>query len=166
MGAPEVLPKRYRAALVGGGFIGPVHAEALRRIGVEVAGLLDLTPELARASAARIGVTKVYDTLDDLVADGSVDVVHIASPNAAHYAQAKRVLEAGKHVVCEKPLATTSKETAELVALAKSRPKQAAAVNYNVRFYPLCHEMRDRVARGDIGRVLSVTGSYTQDWLL
>src|SRR4051794_15941571 len=80
MGAPEVLSERYRAALIGGGFIGPVHAEALRRIGVEVAGLLDLTPDLARASAAKLGVTKVYDTLDDLVADPSVDVVHIASP--------------------------------------------------------------------------------------
>lgn len=166
MGSPEVLQKKYKAALVGGGFIGPVHAEALRRIGVEVAGLLDLTPELARASADRLGVAKVYNTLDELAADPDVQVVHIASPNSAHYAQAKAVLEAGKHVICEKPLANTSKETAELVAIAAARPKQAAAVNYNIRFYPLCHEMRDRVARGDIGRVLSVTGSYTQDWLL
>ncbi|MFO0892813.1 MAG: Gfo/Idh/MocA family oxidoreductase [Isosphaeraceae bacterium] len=166
MGAPEVLPRPYRAALIGGGFIGPVHAEALRRIGVEVIGLLDATPELARAAAAKVGVSKVYNTLDELLADSAVDTVHIASPNFAHYEQAKRVLEAGKHVVCEKPLANTSKETAALRDLARSRPGQAAAVNYNIRFYPLCHEMRDRVARGDIGRVLSVTGSYTQDWLL
>jgi predicted dehydrogenase len=166
MGAPEVLPKRYRAALIGGGFIGPVHAEALRRIGVDVVGLVDLTPELARASADRIGVSHVYNDLDEMLRDESVQVVHIASPNHAHYAQAKKVLESGRHVMCEKPLATTSKETADLVALSKSRPKQAAAVNYNVRFYPLCHEMRSRVARGDIGKVLSVTGSYTQDWLL
>ncbi|MFO0910592.1 MAG: Gfo/Idh/MocA family oxidoreductase [Isosphaeraceae bacterium] len=166
MGAPEVLGKRYRAGLIGGGFIGPVHAEALRRIGVDVAGLLDLTPELARASASRIGVEKVYATLDEMLADPAVDSVHIASPNAAHFDQARRALEAGKHVICEKPLATTSQETATLVELSKARPKQAAAVNYNIRFYPLCHEMRDRVARGDIGRVLSVVGSYTQDWLL
>jgi predicted dehydrogenase len=73
---------------------------------------------------------------------------------------------AGKHVVCEKPLATTSAETSALVALASARPELVAAVNYNVRFYPLCHELRARVARGDVGRVLSVTGSYTQDWLL
>ena len=166
MGAPEVLPRRYRVGLIGGGFIGPVHAEALRRIGVEVVGLVDLTPALARASADRIGVGKVYNDLDEMLRDDAVQVVHIASPNHAHYEQAKKVLEAGRHVICEKPLATTSTETAALVALSKSRPKQAAAVNYNVRFYPLCHEMRDRVARGDIGRVLSVTGSYTQDWLL
>jgi predicted dehydrogenase len=76
------------------------------------------------------------------------------------------VLESGRHVVCEKPLAITSSETARLRLLAESRPRQAAAVNYNVRFYPLCQEMRARVARGDVGRVLSVTGSYTQDWLL
>jgi predicted dehydrogenase len=166
MGAPEVLPKRYRAALIGGGFIGPVHAEALRRIGVDVVGLVDLTPELARASADRIGVSHVYNDLDEMLRDDSVQAVHIASPNHAHYSQAKKVMESGRHVMCEKPLATTSKETADLVALSKSRPKQAAAVNYNVRFYPLCHEMRSRVARGDIGKVLSVTGSYTQDWLL
>lgn len=168
MGAPEVLSQRgkIKAALIGGGFIGPVHAEALRRIGVEVAGLLDLTPELARQSAERIGVDKIYHTLDEMLKDDSVSVVHIASPNAAHFQQAKAALEAGKHVICEKPLSVTSKESATLVELSKSRPKQAAAVNYNVRFYPLCHEMRERVARGDIGRVLSVTGSYTQDWLL
>lgn len=166
MGAPEVLSKRYRAALIGGGFIGPVHAEALRRIGVEVAGLLDLTPEHGRASAARIGVDKVYGSLDELVSDASVTSVHIASPNTAHFEQAKRALEAGKHVVCEKPLASTSKETAALVELSRARPKQAAAVNYNIRFYPLCHEMRARVLKGDVGRVLSITGSYTQDWLL
>jgi predicted dehydrogenase len=76
------------------------------------------------------------------------------------------VLGGGRHVLCEKPLAVTSQETGELAALAASRPRQAAAVNYNVRFYPLCHEMKARIARGDIGRVLSVTGSYTQDWLL
>ena len=92
--------------------------------------------------------------------------MHVASPNAAHFDQARRVLESGRHVVCEKPLAINSGQTSALMALARSRPRQAAAVNYNVRYYPLCHEMRDRVARGDVGRMLSVTGSYTQDWLL
>ena len=168
MGAPEVLANRdkVKAALIGGGFIGPVHAEALRRIGVEVVGLLDISPERARPQADKMGVKKVYKDFDDLLNDADVQVVHVASPNFAHYEQAKRVLESGRHVVCEKPLANTSKETSVLKDLAAARPKQAAAVNYNVRFYPLCHEMRERVAKGDIGRVLSVTGSYTQDWLL
>jgi predicted dehydrogenase len=168
MAAPEVLANRdkVKAALIGGGFIGPVHAEALRRIGVEIVGLLDISPDRARPQAEKMGVKKVYNDLDDLLADKDVQVVHVASPNSAHYEQAKRVLESGRHVVCEKPLATSSKETSVLRDLARSRPKQAAAVNYNVRFYALCHEMRERVARGDIGRLLSVTGSYTQDWLL
>jgi predicted dehydrogenase len=168
MGAPEVLAHResVKAALIGGGFIGPVHAEALRRIGVEVVGLLDISPERARPQAEKMGLKKVYATFDELLADPEVRVVHVASPNFAHFEQAKKVLESGRHVVCEKPLATSSKETAVLRDLAAARPGQAAAVNYNVRFYPLCHEMRERVARGDIGRVLSVSGSYTQDWLL
>lgn len=166
MGAPAVLPNPPKVALIGGGFIGPVHTEALRRIGVPVVGVLEFTPELGQKTAQRLAIPKVYSSLDELLADPEVGSVHIASPNPVHFEQAKRALEAGKHVLCEKPLAVTSKETAELAALAASRPKQAAGVNYNVRFYPLCHEMRARVASGDIGKVLSVTGSYTQDWLL
>jgi predicted dehydrogenase len=166
MASYEVIPGLVKAALIGGGFIGPVHIEALRRIGVEVVGLLGSTPERAQPLADRLGIGRVYRDLDELLSDETVQVVHVASPNLAHFEQARRLLESGRHVVCEKPLATTSAETRVLRDLALSRPQQVAAVNYNVRFYPLCHEMRARVARGDIGRVLSVTGSYTQDWLL
>jgi predicted dehydrogenase len=166
MGSPEVVRTRPRVALVGGGFIGPVHAEALRRIGAEVVGLLGSSPDRARPLAERLGIPRVYDDLDALLADPDVQAVHVASPNAAHFEQARRVLESGRHVVCEKPLATTPEQTRQLRDLARARPWQAAAVNYNVRYYPLCHEMRQRVARGDVGDVLSVTGSYTQDWLL
>jgi predicted dehydrogenase len=166
MPAPHVLKPRPRAALIGGGFIGPVHAEALRRIGVDVVGLLGSSPERARPLADRLGIDRVYTDLDDLLGDGRVEVVHAASPSAAHHDQVRALLLANRHVICEKPLAVTSSETAALSALAAARPELAAAVNYNVRYYPLCHEMRERVARGDIGRVLSVTGSYTQDWLL
>jgi predicted dehydrogenase len=166
MGSPSVLGRPPKAALIGGGFIGPVHAEALRRIGVAVVGLLGSSPARARPMAERLGIGRVYDDLDGLLADPAVEVVHVASPNAAHFEQAWRVLESGRHVVCEKPLARTAAETLALRTLAAARPSQAAAVNYNVRFYPLCHEMRARVARGDVGRVLAVTGSYTQDWLL
>lgn len=166
MGAPHVLANRPKVALIGGGFIGPVHAEALRRIGVEVAGLLDISPERARPLAERSGIAKVYSTLDELLADPTISAVHIASPNNVHFEHARRSLEAGKHVLCEKPLAISTKETAELVKVAEAHPKQAAGVNYNLRFYPLCQEMHARVARGDLGRILSVSGSYTQDWLL
>jgi predicted dehydrogenase len=166
MGAPHVLANPPKVALIGGGFIGPVHAEALRRIGVQVAGLLDISPERARPLAEKCGIPRVYGTLEELLADPSITAVHIASPNHVHFEHAKRALEAGKHVLCEKPLAISAKETAELVKLAAAHPKQAAGVNYNIRFYPLCQEMRAIVARGDLGRILSVSGSYTQDWLL
>ncbi|HEV3122748.1 MAG TPA: Gfo/Idh/MocA family oxidoreductase, partial [Isosphaeraceae bacterium] len=166
MGLPQVLREPPRVALVGGGFIGAVHAEALRRVGIPVVGLLGSSPERAKSVADRLGIPRIYGDLEALLADQEVTSVHVASPNAAHYEQARRALESGRHVVCEKPLAATSVETAQLLALAKSKPAQAAAVNYNVRFYPLCQEMRVRIARGDLGRVLSVTGAYTQDWLL
>ena len=116
--------------------------------------------------ARRLAIPTVYRDLDELLADRRVGVVHVASPNGHHFEQARRVLESGRHVVCEKPLATSARETAVLRALAESRPAQAAAVNYNVRYYPICHEIRERIASGALGRVLSVTGSYVQDWLL
>jgi predicted dehydrogenase len=166
MAAPHALASPPKAALIGGGFIGPVHAEALRRIGVPVIGILDISPEKAKPQAERLGIPKVYATLDELLADPEVGSVHIASPNNVHFEHAKKALEAGKHVLCEKPLAVSSKETAELVKLAAKHKNLAAGVNYNLRFYPLAHEMRARVESGQIGKVVSVTGSYTQDWLL
>jgi predicted dehydrogenase len=166
MGSPYFIPEAPGAAVIGGGFIGPVHVEALRRIGVEVVGLLGSSPERASGTARRLGIPRVYRDLDDLLADNRAGVVHVASPNAEHFEQARRVLESGRHVICEKPLATTSADTAALRGLAESRPSQASAVNYNIRYYPLCREIRERIAAGAIGRVLSVTGSYVQDWLL
>jgi predicted dehydrogenase len=166
MSSPCVIRGAPAAAVIGGGFIGPVHVEALRRIGVEVAGLLGSSPGRAESAARRLGIPRVYRDIDEMLGDGRVGVVHVASPNEHHFEQARRVLESGRHVVCEKPLAASSKETAVLRALAESRPAQAAAVNYNIRYYPLCHEIRERLASGSLGRVLSVTGSYVQDWLL
>ncbi len=166
MGSPLVIRDAPAAAVIGGGFIGAVHVEALRRIGVDIVGLLGSSPERASGVADRLGIPRVYRDLDELLADERVGVVHIASPNEHHFEQARRALESGRHVVCEKPLACTSEETAALRALAGSRPSQASAVNYNIRYYPLCREIRDRIAAGALGRVLSVTGSYVQDWLL
>ena len=84
---------------------------------------------------------------------GESGSVHVASPNGHHFEQARRVLESGRHVVCEKPLATSAHETEILRTLAESRPAQAAAVNYNIRYYPICHEIRERIASGALGRV-------------
>jgi predicted dehydrogenase len=154
------------AAVVGTGFIGPVHVEAIRRLGHRVVGILGSTPAKSRAAADALGIETGYESFDSLLSDPTVEVVHLASPNAAHFDQCKRAIAAGKHVVCEKPLALTSTETAELVALAASHPELVTAVNYNVRFYPLCLEARERVRTGTIGDVFHVTGSYLQDWLL
>lgn len=154
-----------RAAVIGTGFIGPVHVEALRRIGIPVQGVLGSSAERSRQGASALGVPRAYESLDAVLADGSVSVVHITSPNRSHYEQARRCLEAGRHVVCEKPLAVTSRETSELAALATSTGL-VAAVNYNLRFYPLAIEARERVRRGDLGRVLHVAGGYVQDWLV
>jgi predicted dehydrogenase len=154
-----------RAAVIGTGFIGPVHVEALRRAGVEVVGILGSTMEKSEAAAQSLGLRTAYADLKDLLSDSRVEVVHVASPNREHFAQARAVLENERHVVCEKPLAMTSKETAALCTIA-ARSGKVAAVNYNVRYYPLCLEARERIRRGDLGRILHVTGGYHQDWLL
>lgn len=154
-----------QAALVGTGFIGPVHVEALRRLGRPVVGVLGSTPERGQQAAARLGLPRAYASLAELRADPAVGVVHLTSPNHLHYEQCQAVLAAGKHVVCEKPLALTTRETTDLVRVAQASGC-VAAVCYNVRFYPLCHEVRARIQAGDLGTVYHVTGSYQQDWLL
>ena len=151
--------------IVGTGFIGPVHIEALRRLGRMMLGLVGSTPERGRAVAQRLNVSKVYDTLEQMLDDPMIGVVHLATPNRLHYKHCRQVLDAGKHVLCEKPLAMTSAETADLVRIAGALPL-AAGVCYNVRFYPLNLEARARVAGDELGRVYHVTGSYHQDWLL
>jgi predicted dehydrogenase len=166
MSSPVLLEGVPGVAVIGGGFIGPVHAEALRRIGADVTGILGSAPDRARRTARRLAIPRIYRDLDQLLADERVGAVHVASPNNCHFEQAKRVLESGRHVICEKPLAISSQQTRALASLANSLPRQAAATNYNVRYYPICHEIRERISRGSLGRVLSVTGSYTQDWLL
>lgn len=156
--------RKLSAVVVGTGFIGPVHVEGLRRAGVHVAGIVGSSPEKSEAAAERLGLPHRYRDLAEVLADGNVDAVHLTTPNRYHYEHARAVLQAGKHVLCEKPLAMTSRETAELVRLA-AESGLAAGVAYNIRFYPLCHEARERM-RAQSGGVLHVAGSYVQDWLL
>ena len=153
------------AAVIGTGFIGTVHVEALRRIGVNVRGVLGSTAERGAARAEALGVRKAYDSLDDLLADDDVRVVHVTSPNDLHVSQTRSVLNAGKHVVCEKPLALTAAESAELVGLAASTGL-VNVTNFNIRYYPLNQHAREAVAAGGLGEVRLVTGRYFQDWLL
>ena len=155
------------AAVIGSGFIGTVHIEALRRIGVNVLGLLETTPELGAERAAKLNLPRAYASLEELLADDQVEVVHVTSPNHLHYAHASAVLGAGRHVICEKPLSLTSVESAELVRLAAAAgPSRVAAVNFNIRFYPLNQHLRAAVAGGELGDVRLVSGRYFQDWLL
>lgn len=153
------------AAVVGTGFIGPVHVEALRRAGVQVAGILGSSPAKSHAAAEALQLPVGYASFQEILADKHVDAVHITTPNRFHFEQAQAVLKAGKHVLCEKPLAMTSQESAALVDLAHASGL-AAGVAYNIRFYPLCHEAAARVRSGSVGRFFHVIGSYTQDWLL
>jgi predicted dehydrogenase len=153
------------AAVIGTGFIGTVHVEALRRIGVDVRGVLGSTADRGAARADALGVRKAYASLEDLLADESVSVVHVTSPNDLHVSQSRAVLSAGKHVVCEKPLAMTSADSAGLVALA-AETGLVNATNFNIRYYPLNQHARQVVAEGGLGDVRLVTGRYFQDWLL
>jgi predicted dehydrogenase len=154
-----------KAGVVGIGFIGVAHVEALRRLGVDVVGVVGSSPERARVKAEAAGLPPVYESVEALAADPQVDVVHITSPNYAHADQVRTVLAAGKHVVCEKPLALSSKDTADLV----SRAEDSGLVNavcFNIRFYPANHQAMSMVAAGAIGEPRFITGSYHQDWLL
>jgi predicted dehydrogenase len=153
------------AAVVGTGFIGAVHVEALRRIGVDVRGVVGSSPERARSRGREAGLPAAYDGLDEALADEAVQVVHVTSPNHLHHAQVRAVLEAGRHVVCEKPLAMTPAEGRDLLELAEASGL-VHAVNFNIRHYPLCRHVRQLVADGGLGEVRLVTGSYLQDWLL
>lgn len=157
--------KPIRAALVGTGFIGPVHVEALRRLGHTVIGVLGSSPERSCQAAEQLGIPRAYNNYEELLSDRDVQAVHLTSPNKAHFEQCRLALAANKHVVCEKPLAMTTTETRELVRLGQ-QSSRVTAVNYNVRFYPLILEARQRRLRGDLGEVLHVVGSYLQDWLL
>ncbi len=153
------------AAVIGTGFIGTVHVEALRRIGVQVRGVLGSSPERGRIRADDLGVTRAYGSLEDLLDDESVDVVHVTSPNDLHVPQAREILAAGKHVVCEKPLAMTAAESADLVALA-AESGRINVTNFNIRYYPLNQHAHELVTGGGLGEVRLVTGRYFQDWLL
>jgi predicted dehydrogenase len=152
-----------RAGIIGAGFVGPVHVEALRRLGVQIIALCDL-PERANPAAAKLGIPRVFTNYREMVKAEDVDVVHITAPNRFHCQMALAVVEAGKHCVCEKPLAMNTAETARIVKRLR-RTRTVFAVNYNVRFYAAVLQLRQLVERGELGDIIHVNGSYMQDWL-
>ena len=152
-------------AVVGTGFIGPVHVEALKRLGVRVKGILGSTDKKSEASRKSMALEVAYDSIEEILADDEVDAVHLAVPNVLHYEMAKKLIAAGKHVMCEKPLAMNSQETQELLKLANAS-KVITGVTYNIRFYPMNLEARSRMQEDAAGSTFSVVGSYVQDWLM
>ncbi|QEO13988.1 Gfo/Idh/MocA family oxidoreductase [Agromyces intestinalis] len=154
--------RTLRAGFVGGGFMAAVHSRAARAAGAALEGAASSSPEASVSAAERLGLSQGYASLDDLIAD--VDVVHVCTPNATHVDIATRALEAGRHVICEKPLATDIAGAEALAALAADRGV-VAAVPFVYRFHPMAREARARVAAGETGRLLGVQGAYLQDWL-
>ena len=157
--------KEIKVGIAGTGFIGPAHLEALRRNNIKVIGLAEANPELCQQKAAELGIEKAFTNFNAMIEDPEISVIHLATPNLLHFPQAKAALLAGKHVICEKPLAMNSRESAELVSLA-SEKRLVNAINFSLRFYPICQHARSYIQSGDLGKVFIVHGSYLQDWLL
>jgi predicted dehydrogenase len=157
--------RELRVGIAGAGFIGAVHARSARLAGARVVGVAASTPESGRRAADRLGTTKAYASAEELVADPDLDVVHICTPNHLHAPLAQAALAAGKHVVCEKPLATSAAEAEALDDAARAADR-IAAVPFVYRYYPTVREARARVASDELGAVHLVHGVYLQDWLL
>ncbi|MDD5621906.1 MAG: Gfo/Idh/MocA family oxidoreductase [Actinomycetota bacterium] len=158
--------KKINTGVIGTGFIGPSHIEALRRLGyVNIIATADINKKVAKEKAEQLNVDKFYGDYKELLAEKSIEVVHVCTPNHLHYPIVKEVLLAGKHVVCEKPLAINPEQGRDLLKLVK-KTGLVAAVHFNLRFYPLVQQAKAMIEAGEIGDILAINGSYQQDWLL
>ena len=158
--------KTIRTAILGTGFMGRVHLEALRRVEfVEAVAIVGRTAAAAERLSAGFSIPLATDDYHAILRDKTIDAVHVCTPNGLHFQMAKEAIAAGKHVICEKPLATTVAEAEELEALVE-RQGLRHCVCHNLRFYPMVQQMRVMREAGDLGEILVVQGSYFQDWLL
>jgi predicted dehydrogenase len=157
--------EKVKVAVFGTGFMGRVHVEALRRLGtVEVVGVAGRTPEKSRAFADTQAIPRWSHDYREFLTDPDISAVHVCSPNALHYPMAKAAMEAGKHVLCEKPLASTVAEALEMTAMARKR-NLANCTLYNIRAYPQVQNIRRMREAGEFGDIRVVQGTYSQDWL-
>src|SRR5690606_27774371 len=161
----RTMTKPLNVAVIGTGFIGRVHVRSARLAGAHVVGVAASTPERSADAAASMNVPKAYSSGLDATRDPEVDVIHICTPNAFHMEVAQAALQAGKHVVCEKPLATSLSDARTLMNLANAKGL-VATVPFVNRFHPMVREARARVQSTDTGRIFLIQGSYLQDWLL
>ena len=158
--------RRVKTAVIGAGFMGKVHSEAIRRLGhVEIAAVAAATAEEASGFGKAIGVERTTADYNEVLADPSIEAVHVCTPNSLHYPVSKAALQAGKAVLCEKPLSMSVAEAREMVELAESK-KLPNCVNHNLRYYPVLQHVRRFIEAGELGEVLVVQGTYSQDWLL
>jgi predicted dehydrogenase len=154
-----------RAAVIGTGFIGAVHVRSARLAGAEIVGVAASTPERSAQAANALGVPRGFASGIDAARDQNVDVVHICTPNAFHVEVAKAALESGKHVICEKPLATSLEDARMLTELARSKGL-VGTVPFINRYHPMTREARARVQSDETGKLYLIQGSYLQDWLM
>jgi predicted dehydrogenase len=156
-----------RTAIVGSGFAARCHLDALSRLGavVEVCGIASRNLEQATRLGKEYGIERVTSDYRELIESSTLDVVHVCTPNSLHFPMASDAIRAGKHVLCEKPLATNVEQAEKLVELAHERGVRNCTC-YNLRFYPLVQEMRAMCSDGELGELLVVQGTYSQDWLL
>jgi predicted dehydrogenase len=158
--------RRIKTAVIGAGFMGKVHSEGIRRLGnVDIVAVAAVSDDEASKFGAAIGVERTTADYKELLKDPAIEAVHVCTPNNLHAPISKEAILAGKAVLCEKPLTMTAAEARELVDLAEQK-KAVNAVNHNLRYYPVVQHMRALIAAGELGEVLVVQGTYSQDWLL
>ena len=156
---------KIQTVIFGTGFMGRLHTESIRRLGnVEVTGVAGSTAARAREFADQVGIERSTADYRELLADPAVDAVHICTPNELHAPMVKAALAAGKHVLCEKPLATSVADGRELLALAE-KSGLAHCTFHNVRAYPQVRNMQAMVAGGELGEIWAVQGTFSQDWM-
>ena len=158
--------KAIGTAIFGTGFMGRVHLEGVRRVeSVEALAIVGRNADAARKLGGGFSVGTIATDYREILRNAAVNAVHVCTPNAQHFSMAKDALLAGKHVLCEKPLATSVEEGEELVALAAKQGLRNC-VCHNLRYYPMVQQMRRMREAGDLGDILVVQGTYSQDWLM
>ena len=156
---------KIKVGLIGGGFICGVHTQALRRLGfIDIVAIAEANQVLADEAAKKLFIPHAYGDYREMLKNKDIDAVHVLTPNSLHFQMLKDSIMAGKHVVCEKPLAMNSQEALELVRIARENGV-VNCICHNQRYYPLVKQAREMIMKGDVGDVRLVHGNYLQDWL-